>query len=432
MRAILCAGLALSGLVAAIHTIPALALTLDTSYGTAGTAQLPAVDQEIYSGQWLRAGRNGALLFNGWSISEPQRVRRYFGGRLTPDGKLDTNFTLPGVFSEAGNLLMPAYSSLIERDDGTYFYVRSDRFGGDLEHEKDDHRLCLLAADGSLIPSFGTDGCKQTYPINPSGSPGEQPQVADVQQFDDGGLLYHGTTRWTRDPATIRRYDNDGDFDATFGDGAPVYPGVGIFGRMYLDNPHKRIFLTGAFFSAQRELIFRIVKFTQDGLPDLTFGSRGTVQLKSRDWGLNSNVFDLEVDRSGNIYIAAYLEGKNAGDKVRQVVFKLLPSGELAPTFGFNGMVTISSKSESLGGVAKLVLDSRDTIWFFGNVFFEGRGESMVTASFSDFGEILSKTMDDHRYFKGGVVARDQHAAFIMFDDDQGSDHLINKYMLDN
>ena len=328
------AGLLWLALAAALASLPPPALAapgaLDVGFGKAGSV-VTSFPNATASADAVLVLPDGKLLAVGDASGigpEGLALARYLA-----DGSLDPSFGYRGralvaigptsEFAEAAAALQP---------DGRIVVATTPRGG-------DRFLLARLQPDGSLDPTFGTDGTA-SIPIARSAD------ASDVALQPDGKILVSGQVifRGARYGLGIARVHGDGRIDATFdGDGRRVVilaPRVSLVTPVRIAlQPDGKIVLAGT-----EEMIVRsfhlytdvaVVRLDANGALDPSFGGDGRVRT---DVGADA-VGDVALQPDGKIVVAG--TGFSNGPLTSGLV-RYNPDGTLDASFGGDGKVLVA------------------------------------------------------------------------------------------
>ena len=187
-------------------------------------------------------------------------------------------------------------------------------------------------SDGSLDPSFGSDGVVVT-PVRREWTYEAFAEAVVIQP--DGRIIAAGEIDNGRFFVLVR-YLPDGQLDASFGEGGIVLTEFGSSAvggyagaRDVLLQPDGRIVVGG-----HDAGDFAIVRYTSEGVLDPSFSSDGVEHV---DFGESSDYLGaMALDASGRIVAAGYT---SAGANADFALVRLTPSGQLDSTFGSSGKV---------------------------------------------------------------------------------------------
>jgi uncharacterized delta-60 repeat protein len=255
--------------------------------------------------------------------------------RYLVSGALDTSFgnggqvmvwfqPPPGQFDMGAT----AYSLLLQTD-GRLVLV------GDVAFQVPPRLFALarLNPDGSLDPSFGTDGRVTTsFGNSVTGSAGLlQP---------DGRIVAVGFLGFASGTIAAARYNANGSLDLTFGIGGqltlPQFPAFDV--RDAALQPDGKILIAGAVGAN-----FALIRLLPNGSPDPTFDGDGLV---ISDFGASESGSSVIVLGDGRIVLGGYREQGSAADFA---LVRYLPDGTVDTTFGTGGLATADSGASEIG-----------------------------------------------------------------------------------
>jgi uncharacterized delta-60 repeat protein len=168
--------------------------------------------------------------------------------------------------------------------------------------------VAKLNADGSPDAGFGTNGIVTTQ----VGTYACEGHDLAIQQ--DGKILVGGIQDIDNQYNFIlARYNADGSPDTGFGSGGSVITDLGAWdrGHALLLQPDQRI-LVGGYSGLYPDLDFAVVRYKADGSLDPTFGTGGIA--KTDFSGLSDIIFDMAFQSDGKLVTAGYSEGSLAYD----------------------------------------------------------------------------------------------------------------------
>jgi uncharacterized delta-60 repeat protein len=352
--------------------------SLDPSFGTGGVAE-PQLSFYAYP-RAVALQSDGKIIVAG--VSQPSVPGAFAGGafilaRFNPDGSLDTTFGTqgitntvipapPGTFSDASATAVAVLRG------GEILAAGGVGFSGpniDPLQGPGSFALARYTPDGSLDPTFGDGGIVQTSFI------GEDTVVGIAVQPDGkivasgtGGLWGHGADIET---IALARYEPDGSLDPAFGRAGKVTTPTkfSVFGGpTTLDGgpptlQHGKIVIAASH-SGETSSFLVIVRYDGSGRLDSTFGKHGFAKIRGVTAGIThglrtpSAVF---TQHDGKILIAA-----------ANSVIRLQPNGQLDPSFGRGGIVSIKDRISTLAlqaGRKILVGGGRRHAWTLARLF---------------------------------------------------------------
>lgn len=245
--------------------------------------------------------------------------------RVTPDGGVDTSFGIDGkVISDIGYGGGGA-NDVIVQGDGKIVAVG----GGDF------FAIARYNTDGSLDSQFNGTGTTRIFSA-PS-------YASSIVSQDDGKLLVAGRVQVSSDIRTdsvIVRLDRDGSLDESFASGGKVVVGTGPdtdeFSTIALQADGKIIaagYAARDNGGASRDLT--LLRYTADGVLDVSFGRRGKVIGLGECGTLDTNISAVAIQNDGKILAAGTCGGL--------AVFRFNEHGSLDTTFNKTGVFVIDS-----------------------------------------------------------------------------------------
>lgn len=243
-----------------------------------------------------------------------------------PPGSLDTSFG-------GGKLLLPAGDG----DDYAYAVaVQADGkivLGGRAAEHLGDFALIRLDRDGQLDPTFGNGG----RVLTDFGGASETIYALAIQA--DGKIVAAGTTTRAATGAdlAVARYLPSGELDSTFGTGGKVVTALGDdadTAYALVIQPDGKLLVGGDSNrgSSQTGVDFALVRYTQAGALDPTFGTAGVVLTSIASDGGRESIYALAIQAvDGEDRIVA------AGGEGDFTIVRYRANGALDTTFGNGG-----------------------------------------------------------------------------------------------
>ena len=200
----------------------------------------------------------------------------------------------------------------------------------------------MLAVDGDLDPTFGTDGKVLTDFDHST-------DIANAVAIQtDGKVVVVGTTYQNNDFSTedfaVARYNPDGTLDKTFGVGGKVqtdFPGLAAVASSVVVQPDGKIVVAGgAFLLFTFAGDFKVVRYNSDGSLDTSFGDGGIV---TTTFPQGSYAFDVALQADGKIIAAGTVFVDFDPGESSNTDFALArynPDGSPDATFGNGGQVS--------------------------------------------------------------------------------------------
>lgn len=253
-------------------------------------------------------------------------------------GGLDPTFGVGGRVTTDFNLSTDWANAVARQSDGKLVVVGTSYTNNDYSDE--DFAIARYNADGSLDPSFGTNGRVTTD------FPGLAAVASSVLVQPDGKILVAGGAfpLFTfLGNMELVRYNPDGSLDASFGDGGIVTTvfAHGSYAFALALQPDGKILAAGTDFvnfssEANSDTDFALARYQADGSPDFGFGSSGQVTTDFER--LNDDAFAVLVRPDGRIVVVG-----SSRDRLTDYDFaavRYLANGQLDPAFGANGKVS--------------------------------------------------------------------------------------------
>ncbi|MCC7307089.1 MAG: VCBS repeat-containing protein, partial [Acidobacteria bacterium] len=360
---------------------------LDPSFGSNGIVSTPvSVSSENAYGAMIQpdgktivVGLNQAVLLgsNSALISQADFVVT----RLNPDGSFDPGFGDGGkVFTDFGTKGDSAQSAAYQPDGkivvaGFKSQTPSGGTGGPA-----DFALARYNPDGSLDQSFGAGG----KVVTDLGGSTEQARSVAIQP--DGKIIVGGSSNGFG----IARYNPDGSLDPTFGVGGFIRGSLFSANKMALQ-PDGRIVTTGAG-SSGTSSVFVTARFNTDGSFDESFGNGGFVQT---DIGAYEDTpRSVAIAPDGKIVVVGVsYHGGGTGSRAFATV-RYNVDGTLDTSFGGTGMVVTDqnpaypSYQFNEGFTVAVQSDSRVVVAGTGMVRYNANGT--LDTSFGTNGGLLT------------------------------------------
>lgn len=291
--------------------------TLDTGFGTAGIATLPAGSSELSVINGLALDGSGKIVVAG--IGTSGGFFRMTAARLNSDGSLDTAFGAGGIF----------YSP----------FTSNGSYGAQDVAIQADGKIVLVGETGDkfAVVRLNTDGTSDT-----SGFGGGSGYVTTVIQAyshaqkvaiqADGKIVVMGqsySSTFTNQAVTIARYNADGTLDTT-GFGSPN----GYVADTRMNDPQAMALQSGKIVVAGGAIVgpiyqFAMLRFGADGVSDSTFGTTGLVITPVGGAGIDGEAYSLALTGSGII-----LSGHVSTSPAQIGVARYSTNGVLDTTFG--------------------------------------------------------------------------------------------------
>nr|WP_295922548.1 T9SS type A sorting domain-containing protein [uncultured Dyadobacter sp.] len=203
----------------------------------------------------------------------------------------------------------------------------------------------LAAQSGSLDATFGQGGKVTTNVGN-----GETFMNSVLIQ-PDGKIVTVGYTgpQEYQGKFCLIRYNSDGTLDNTFGVDGVVETTLGGTEDLAFSaalQPDGKILAAGRTWKGDGDFDFALVRYTAEGLRDLTFGQSGIVTTNFGDgdgdgYGDDDRASKVVLQPDGKIMLAGATAGPGTAWIPDMAFARYLPDGQLDGSFGQNGKVII-------------------------------------------------------------------------------------------
>lgn len=255
--------------------------------------------------------------------------------------------------------------------------------------------LARYSAEGCLDTTFGENGVVVTRV-------GAFHNGAQALALDpDGNIVAAGTSRVDRSGAfTLARYDTEGNLDETFGEGGTVTTKVGTDAELYAVTLQADGKIVAGGTSRSEEMSpsgrlyrFTLVRFTQDGRVDPTFGEDGITATTF--FGANDGARAVTVQPDSKIVAAGSCQ---AADEHGFAMARYRQDGSSDPSFGQGGKVsTLWGAVGGLNHASALTLQRDGRLVVAGQVH-DGDGYAFALARYDADGR------PDETFGQEGVV----------------------------
>lgn len=230
--------------------------------------------------------------------------------------------------------------------------------------------------NGAVDTTFGSNGIVQ---LTLDGCA----EFTAVSPLPDSKILVAGCLH--DNEFALVRLLTDGMLDNTFGTNGVVTTPLGSSNRMaeMMIQPDGKIVLAGRMNLAARTVL---VRYTEDGVLDSSFGDSGVVNVKATQWDA---VQTAVLQPDGNVLLVG--RGDLPTESSDLLLLRFLPSGEFDTTFGNDGIV-LTDLGGQIGDSARAVALDTD-----GNIVVG----AWTTAPIENFG-IVSHNIMLLRYLADG------------------------------
>jgi uncharacterized delta-60 repeat protein len=282
------------------------------------------------------------------------------------DGSLDTSFGQGGLVDSANPTGGEVAFAVAVQGRSRRIIVAGYTYDPNDVFNTGSFELARYDTDGSLDPSFGTEGKAITD------FRGSRDQLTSaVAVLPDGGLVVAGTTGTTINASTpltpdigVAEYNPDGSLNHAFGrDGRVITPSGGVFEVQITAvavQPNGKVVVAGWIAPTVFDDEFLLLRYNADGSLDTSFGQGGEVEIGFGDGSVVGGGVAIQPD--GKI-----VEVGSGGFDNNFDVVRVNPNGSLDTSFGTGGEV-----STPMGGGASSVLIQPDGKIVVGGTSFSG------------------------------------------------------------
>jgi uncharacterized delta-60 repeat protein len=323
---------------------------LDASFGDAGVVTT-AIGRGAETAHAVAVQHDGKIVVAGTTESETSG-QDFALVRYTADGALDASFGEGGVVVTSFTDDSDTAYALVLQDDGKIVVGGGANQGS--SSSGTDFALARYLEDGRLDESFGTAGKVVTSIA--AYSAGDTVYALALQEIDGESRI---VAAGGDGDFKLARYREDGTLDAAFGDAGKV---VGLFGsvigaaRAVQVDAEGRIVVAG---HSQDD--FALARLDASGALDVGFGDAGRVVTPVS--ATNSDeARGLAIEEGGAIVVAGFVyEGNStSGDFA---IVRYSEDGALDPSFGDSGtVITAGSAPNRRDDVSALLLQRDERV----------------------------------------------------------------------
>jgi uncharacterized delta-60 repeat protein len=307
--------------------------TPDQSFGNAGLAQTPLIEDGGYTNKTMAAGPDGKIVVCGNANGPIPNQTLYALSRLNPNGTLDSSFAVNGLLKLSSDFFNLSVRSVAVQSDGKILMTGVEFLPG----ANSPFLIERLKLDGTLDSTFGTNGFVAIDNfVNPA-------NYSSLITQTDGKIILTGTSRDTWNyRESIYRFNTDGSIDLGLNGTGNQFISLGKstdFATALAIGPNDEI-VAGGFSNSQTQDNIALTRHLPDGSPDLTLGTNGTRSVHF--FGLTSGNYIVSDYKS--IAMAVQPDGKTvfAGNADRGqrvlVLSRVNVDGSLDSTFANNGL----------------------------------------------------------------------------------------------
>ncbi|MCC6725294.1 MAG: T9SS type A sorting domain-containing protein [Saprospiraceae bacterium] len=316
---------------------------LDPDFGTDGIATIDFNNRNDQATKLLLQADGGIVVAGNTSNISGSDLALC---RLLPNGSLDPAFGTGGqVITDVTTGYDLANAAMLQSDGkivvaGASFDLNTNII------------MVRFLSDGSLDTGFGTGGKVITNIF-------EEDQALDIAQQPDGKIVVTGFASVSAiGDFALLRYHPNGDLDTDFGLDATGIVTLDVQGFAYSDLgksvavlPDGSIVVAGwaNYYNLTQSADIGLAKFDANGLLVGSFGTGGVV---IHDIGNVTEVNAMSVLPSGTIILAGRTD--EISNQNQWMLLRLLPNGDLDPSFGSMGLVatSLSGPRETILGLA--------------------------------------------------------------------------------
>jgi uncharacterized delta-60 repeat protein len=302
--------------------------SLDNSFAIDGkaTVDFSSTDGDFATAIAVQSDGKIIAVGNGYESSGDQTITEVV--RLNNDGTIDLSFGNNGKIEED---LFPLYVNeyyfelLIQPDSHLVVCGYKEMFGIII-----DGIIIRATPSGELDNSFSGDGIF----IYDSGYNDE---FLDIAIQPDGKIIAAGLQDLNGTKCLLLRLNMNGTIDSSFGTNGVVTfdgnsGGFGIFSSVEL-MPDGNIIAAGVSYVSDD---FLIMRFSQDGIVDSTFGTNGTVTIDFNNESNSCQSINRQAD--GKLIVSGSSQGFS--NDTHFSIARLNTDGSIDSSFGIDGKIT--------------------------------------------------------------------------------------------
>lgn len=298
-----------------------------TSFGQAGTLD------NSYNGDGIAQVSIPGLYLYSPKIALQSDGRAVLGCRTPPDQegawlvifRLGTNGLPDPDFGDDGRVLL----NITDAQRGFHFTVLDDDKILVVVARPTDYSFLRFTADGELDTAFGDNGWF-IHELTPSG-----PNIKHMAIDSDGSIVLAASGNFSPPEIQISKFHSDGSRDLGFGTNGVrsilLSEQANDVGQVIIGPDHS--ITMAATKSIQEEPRLAIIRLTQNGAFDLTFGNGGIAMAPLGEVFSEGHTIGLRSDGkiiAGGVFLAA-------PSLLLHMVTRLMPDGSLDESYGTNG-----------------------------------------------------------------------------------------------
>jgi len=298
--------------------------SVDTTFGQNGYALTSFGSSWIGSMQArsIFVQSNGKILVGG-EVYNTATLTDFALCRYNEDGTPDFSFGNQGKlvldYQSTGNILY----SILQLSNGKILIGGSS--GGNFV-------LCLFSENGILDTSVGNGTGIVTFNMSGNSS------IIQMKETEEGKIIAAGLVSIGADYyATLSRFNASLSFDSAFasnGTYLSTFKAIGsssVFDIM----PDGKIIFGSTKFILGNFFDYALMKFSQDGTIDTSFGENGTRFINITNQNIADTLSDIKVQSDGKILLGGYTLLDTSNNVIS--IARMNPDGSLDTDFGTNG-----------------------------------------------------------------------------------------------
>ena len=296
----------------------------------------------------------------------------------TQPGSLDPDFDATGAAITNITEESDRAHAMVVQADGKI--VLAGQSGSAFANAPSDFALVRYQIDGSLDPSFGSNGIVQT-------NLGIVDGATTMALQPDGKILVGGTSTGITSTNTFAlvRYNQDGTIDGSFNtvnsDGVFSGP-IGFMRNIALQSDGKIVAVGSPDLGSNN---FFLARYNSDGTLDSSFGENGTVLTDVG--GQSSFAFDVVIQPNGKIVVGGQSSESSQSSNKFFTVVRYNSDGTLDNTFSVNGMVNTVFVATG-AGIRKILIHPDGKITGVGTVITNSLQQTFGMVRYNEDGTL--------------------------------------------
>jgi uncharacterized delta-60 repeat protein len=343
----------------------------------------------------IAIGLDGKIIVAGSARvnNSGDRTTNFALARFSVNGELDTSFGINGKLTTDFDGNYDAADSIFIQPDGKILAAGYAKFG-----YGERYALVRYKTDGSLDPSFGTDGKTSTVA-------GVQSFAKSLSVLADGKILLAGSLNNDYPEFGVARYNANGSLDTNFGtkgivttDFTSTYDNAS---SMAVQVDGKIIIAGSAYNPTLQVSVFAIARYNSDGSIDTNFGNNG--KLTTDFEGINEGGNSVIIQTDGKIVVAGSASNNFA-------LARYNTDGSLDGSFDGDGKVTTDFGGSEGGNSVIIQTDGKIVVaGSTSNNFALARynTDGSLDSSFDGDGKVTTK-LGDYSYGSSATLQTDE------------------------